>query len=98
MAKKSKLLAALDAHKGRNYELERQKGLQKKAEKRKNANVAAKSLEDEVLAEDNVQGNGSGPWLEEDNEGWEGEESEDVRTCCGGGEITGKRVVQLTVP
>jgi rRNA-processing protein EBP2 len=92
MAKKSKLLAALDAHKGRNYELERQKGLQKKAEKRKNAQVAATSLEDEALFKDNVQGNGSGSQLEEDNEGWESEESEDVRTCSGGGEIAGERI------
>ncbi|PGH05365.1 hypothetical protein AJ79_06834 [Helicocarpus griseus UAMH5409] len=37
MVKKSKLLLALDAHKGRNYELERQKKLQKAAEKRKQA-------------------------------------------------------------
>ncbi|KAI5290318.1 rRNA-processing protein and EBNA1-binding protein ebp2 [Ascosphaera aggregata] len=35
MAKKSKLLAALDAHKGRNFYLEKQKKLQKAAEKRK---------------------------------------------------------------
>ncbi|ODH53144.1 hypothetical protein GX48_00680 [Paracoccidioides brasiliensis] len=39
MAKKSKLLLALDAHKGRNYELERQKKLQKAAEKRKRTKV-----------------------------------------------------------
>ncbi|EGE83678.1 rRNA processing protein [Blastomyces dermatitidis ATCC 18188] len=37
MVKKSKLLSALDAHKGRNYELERQKKLQKAAERRKRA-------------------------------------------------------------
>ena len=35
MARKSKLLSALDAHKGRNFELERQKKLQKAAEKKK---------------------------------------------------------------
>lgn len=35
MAKKSKLLSALDAHKGRDFEKERQKKLQKAAEKRK---------------------------------------------------------------
>ena len=32
---KSKLLTALDSQKGRNYELEKQKSLQKKAAKRK---------------------------------------------------------------
>ncbi|KAG5300835.1 rRNA processing protein [Histoplasma ohiense] len=37
MAKKSKLLLALDAHKGRDYQLERQKKLQKAAEKKKRA-------------------------------------------------------------
>ncbi|KLJ09534.1 hypothetical protein EMPG_15060 [Blastomyces silverae] len=37
MVKKSKLLSALDAHKGRDYELERQKKLQKAAERRKRA-------------------------------------------------------------
>ncbi|OAX81165.1 hypothetical protein ACJ72_04492 [Emergomyces africanus] len=37
MVKKSKLLLALDAHKGRNYELERQKKLQKAAAKKKRA-------------------------------------------------------------
>lgn len=35
MAKKSKLLAALDAHRGRDYQLEKQKKQQKQAEKRK---------------------------------------------------------------
>lgn len=35
MVKKSKLLLALDAHKGRDYEAERQKKLVKAAEKRK---------------------------------------------------------------
>ena len=79
MAKKSKLLAALDAHKGRNYELERQKSLQKKAEKRKKAKAEAKSLEVEVLVEDNVSGNGSAA---QDSEGWESEGSGDVRTEC----------------
>ena len=57
MAKKSKLLLALDAHKGRNYELERQKKLQKAAAKEKKAkfgdkvDVAGKDIEaDEVFS------------------------------------------------
>lgn len=47
MAKRSKLLYALDAHKGRNYDLERQKKLQKAAEKAKkaNKNVADEGVE-----------------------------------------------------
>ena len=42
MAKKSKLLAALDAHKGVDHELERQKKLQKQAARRKRSRAAAK--------------------------------------------------------
>lgn len=38
MVKKGKLRAALDAHKGRDYEKERQKKMQKEAEKKKRAN------------------------------------------------------------
>ncbi|OAL69052.1 rRNA processing protein [Trichophyton violaceum] len=45
MAKKSKLLSALDAHKGRNFELEHQKKLQKAANKRKEKQL--KKTEDE---------------------------------------------------
>ncbi|MCJ1247750.1 rRNA-processing protein and EBNA1-binding protein ebp2 [Trapelia coarctata] len=78
MVKKSKLLAALDAHKGRNYEQERQKSLQKKAEKRKKAKTATKSFEDEDLVEDNAEGNSSAAQLEEDSEGWESEDVEGV--------------------
>jgi len=90
MAKKGKLLTALDAHKRRNYELERQKSLQKKAQKRKNAKLAANSL-DEV--EDNGEANSSAAQLEEDSEGWESEGSEDVRTCCGGRGVAGEGVI-----
>ena len=42
MAKKSKLLAALDAHKGVDHELERQKKLQKQAARRKRSKAASK--------------------------------------------------------
>ncbi|EZG07418.1 hypothetical protein H106_03200 [Trichophyton rubrum CBS 735.88] len=45
MAKKSKLLSALDVHKGRNFELEHQKKLQKAANKRKEKQL--KKTEDE---------------------------------------------------
>lgn len=46
MAKKSKLLSALDAHKGRDFEKERQKKLQKAAEKRKRSKAAEEQEED----------------------------------------------------
>ena len=51
MVKKSKLLAALDAHKGRDYKLEKQKELQKRAEKRKKSKetVQSSNAEDEGL-------------------------------------------------
>ncbi|KKA18636.1 rRNA processing protein (Ebp2) [Rasamsonia emersonii CBS 393.64] len=47
MVKKSKLLLALDAHKGRDYEKERQKKLAKAAEKRKAAKKAKSQDEKE---------------------------------------------------
>ncbi|KAL1953987.1 hypothetical protein VTO42DRAFT_1873 [Malbranchea cinnamomea] len=49
MAKKSKLLSALDAHRGRDFYKERQKKLQKAAEKRKRAKAAG----EEDKAEEN---------------------------------------------
>jgi len=47
MARKSKLLSALDAHKGRNFELERQKKLQKAAEKKKKKRKEEEEEEEE---------------------------------------------------
>lgn len=55
MAKKSKLLAALDAHKGRNFYLEKQKKLQKAAEKRKKERGENSEEESEAEAEDQDQ-------------------------------------------
>lgn len=51
MPKRSKLLQALDEHKGRDYDAEKQKKLVKAAEKRKRA----KGDEDEVVMEDEVK-------------------------------------------
>lgn len=48
MAKKSKLFAALDAHKGRDYEKERQKKLAKAAEKKKKAQKGETKEDEEV--------------------------------------------------
>ncbi|EED22023.1 rRNA processing protein (Ebp2), putative [Talaromyces stipitatus ATCC 10500] len=53
MVKKSKLFAALDAHKGRDYEKERQKKLAKAAEKKKKAK---KEESKEEIEEENVNG------------------------------------------
>ncbi|KAF3896577.1 Eukaryotic rRNA processing [Trichophyton interdigitale] len=52
MAKKSKLLSALDAHKGRNFELEHQKKLQKAANKRKEKQLKKTGEEEEEKKED----------------------------------------------
>ncbi|KAI5298816.1 hypothetical protein KEM55_002893, partial [Ascosphaera atra] len=46
MARKSKLLAALDAHKGRDYYQEKQHKLQKAAEKRKQQKHKGEDEED----------------------------------------------------
>lgn len=75
MAKKSKLLAALDAHKGRDYKLEKQKKLQKQAEKRNKLRVAEAS-EAEDAEEGGSKLNGDGPRLEDESDGWESDESE----------------------
>lgn len=48
MVKKSKLFAALDAHKGRDYEKERQKKLAKAAEKKKKAQKGESEEAEEV--------------------------------------------------
>ena len=68
MVKKSKLLAALDAHKGRNYELERQKALQKKAEKRKRMQAGSKSLENGNADQSVVNDDGSEPQVDDESE------------------------------
>ena len=78
MAKKSKLLSALDAHQGRDHQLERQKKLQKKAAKKKRSNVSTASLED---------GSGEGQNIvtkmqpEAVSDEWESEESEEISTA-----------------
>lgn len=47
MVHKSKLLAALDVHQGRNHEVEKQKKYRKQAEKRaKSNNATTEELED----------------------------------------------------
>jgi len=48
MVKKSKLFAALDAHKGRDYEKERQKKLAKAAEKKKKTQKGEGKEDEEV--------------------------------------------------
>ena len=78
MARKSKLLAALDAYKGRNHELVKQKKLQKQAEKRKNSRATEDKLDGE--GDENVK-----PGLKDDSsrladesDGWESSVSEEA--------------------
>lgn len=74
MAKKSKLLAALDAHKGRDYKLEKQKKQQKQAAKKNRTKVPGLNLEEKENVEAHANGTTSMPEAESD--GWESDESE----------------------
>ena len=78
MARKSKLLAALDAHKGRDFMLEKQKKLQKQAEKRKRLKTVEKSPDADNSVESGVGGvdlNGAAAESGDENSGFESEES-----------------------
>ena len=72
---KSKLLTALDAHRGRNYKVEKQKKLQKQAARKKKSKApVSNDLEQEENVETEV--NGTIPMPEAESEGWESDESE----------------------
>ncbi|PGH19432.1 hypothetical protein AJ80_03932 [Polytolypa hystricis UAMH7299] len=91
MPKKSKLLNALDAHKDRNYELERQKKMQKSAAKRKKARTTeavtengekkedvVSEITDKIENEKDEESPEDGPAVEKDDEDeWEEEEEDD---------------------
>lgn len=77
MAKKSKLLAALDAHKGKDYKLEKQKILQKKAEKRKKTKQPEQS-EDKQEGEEKTEAKESIVQPDAGSEGWESNQSENA--------------------
>lgn len=82
MAKKSKLLAALDAHKGRDYKLEKQKKQQKQAAKKKRTKAARSISEEKENFE--AQANGTASMPEAESDGWESDESEaaDATAVC----------------
>lgn len=68
MVKKSKLLLALDAHKGRDYDAEKQKKMMKLAEKKKKAKKAklsgdADGEDDDIEMQDKVCLNGMTSYL-----------------------------------
>ncbi|KAL6721570.1 rRNA-processing protein EBP2 [Lecanora helva] len=71
---KSKLLTALDAQKGRNYELERQRKLQKEAAKKKKSK--AQSLKYEEKENGHLELDDKPILPEAESEGWESDESE----------------------
>ena len=78
MARKSKLLAALDSQKGRDFNLEKQKKLQKQAVKRKRSKACPEgqqTVEDEREDVKIVTQN-SRIRAEAENDGWESGESE----------------------
>lgn len=74
MAKKGKLLVALDAHKGRDYELEKQKKQQKQAAKKKRAKAHGPDWEEKENVEARL--NATAPMREDGSDGWESDESE----------------------
>lgn len=81
MGEKRKLLAALDAHKGRNLKLERQKKLQKQAEKRKRSRQRQEVLDEENVSDGDdgeAEINEVGEEERVNGDGWETEESENV--------------------
>ena len=96
MVKKSKLLAALDAHQGRDYKLEKQRTLQKQAAKRKRVAIASQDSANQSEAETSalVEADGAIPRLEEESVGWESDESEDV-TVHGGEPTATSAIDQL---
>ena len=80
MAKRSKLLAALDAHRGKDYKLEKQKKLQKQAASKKKSNPRLQSSDP---ADGPIGGTpiySSTLEALHDSEGWESDESEDATT------------------
>lgn len=74
MAKKGKLLAALDAHKSRDYKLEKQKKLQKQAAKKKRTKAPGSNLEEKGSVD--TQANGIPSMPEAESDGWESDKSE----------------------
>ncbi|MCJ1281583.1 rRNA-processing protein and EBNA1-binding protein ebp2 [Xylographa opegraphella] len=77
MARKSKLLAALDAHQGKDYKLEKQKSLQKDAAKRKRIKAAAQNGADNAGSGPEAVENDVQQQLGVESEGWESDDDEE---------------------
>lgn len=79
MVKKSKLLAALDTLKGKDYQHGKQKKLQKQAANRKRKLYPPhRSRITEVEGYGGTEINGLIPQVEAEIDGWEGDESKDT--------------------
>ncbi len=81
MGEKRKLVAALDAYRGRNNEAERQKKLRKQAEKRKRTKQQDPRPDDKDQSDGDdgtVRLNGIVERSDVNGDGWETEESEDA--------------------
>lgn len=76
---KSKLLAALDAYRGRDYKLENQKRLQKQAVKRKKSKVPDTDSHGNERVEKDT--NGSLAMAEAESDGWQSDESEHAESA-----------------
>ena len=74
MAKKPKLLTALDIHRGRDHNLEKHKKLRKQAEKKKRAKVGEADPQEKEHVE--VKVNGTEISTEIENEVWESDGNE----------------------
>ena len=85
MAKKSKLLAALDAHKGRDFNKEHHKKMRKQAERRKKKTKPGVDEVSEIESEaaGGAQVVGTSAQLDAESEGWETDESEAALTAVG---------------
>lgn len=78
MVKRSKLIQALDAHKGRDYDAEKQKKMVKAAEKKKSAKKAAAGEEDDDEVEEvDMVDEEEEEEIADDNEDEEDEEEEE---------------------
>jgi len=75
---KSKLLKALDFHRGRDYKLEKQKKQQKQAAQKKKSRPPSSNLKEKENVPAHVDSNHALP----EAEGWESDESEAAKTTA----------------
>ena len=72
MAKKGKLLVALDAHKDRDYKLEKQKKQQKQAARKKRTKAQGPDWEEK----ENIEARPNATVREDESDGWDSDENE----------------------